>query len=124
MRKTKFLVVGGVNTIFGYTSGLLLYEIMNEKFSLLIILILSNIISISFSFITYKKIVFKTKDNWIIEYLKCYVVYGFAMIINIITAMILIKYFQFQYWVAQGIIIIITVIFSYYSHSNYTFAKR
>jgi putative flippase GtrA len=124
MKKTKFLIIGGINTIFGYIISLLLYKILNNNINLLYILILSNIISITFSFLMYKKIVFKTPGNWFFEYLKCYIVYGFSAVLNIITVIILIKYLEFQYWFAQGIAIVINTIFSYYSHSVYTFKNK
>lgn len=124
MKKTKFLIVGGINTIFGYIISLFLYKILDNNISLLLILILSNIVSISFSFLMYKKIVFKTPGNWFCEYLKCYIVYGFSAVLNIIAVIILIKYFAFQYWFAQGVAIVINIIFSYYSHSIYTFKNK
>lgn len=124
MRKEiSYLMIGCINTIFGYSISLLLYEFLKDCAYLLIILIASNIISISFSFLMYKKFVFKSSGNWLSEYLRCYVVYGLMAIFNIVFVFIAVKWLQMQYWVAQAISIVLTIIISYVSHAKYTFKR-
>lgn len=124
MRKEiSYLMIGCINTIFGYGISLLLYELLKDRAYLLMILIASNIISISFSFLTYKKFVFKTAGNWLLEYFRCYVVYGLMAIFNITFVFMAVQWLQIQYWLAQAISIVLTIIISYVSHAKYTFKR-
>jgi putative flippase GtrA len=117
----RYLVAGGVNTLFGYLVSLAFYYGLNQKINLIFILIITNIVSISFSFLTYKVFVFKTQGNWIKEYLKSYLVYGFTAIISSGCIWIMVQKISLSYWIAQSLAIIIIVIASYILHNNYTF---
>jgi len=121
--KLRYLVAGGINTIFGYIVGLSLYTFFIDRFHIIIIGILANIIAISFAFISYKLFVFRTKGNWLHEYFKCYFVYGGAAIISIFLIWLLVNYFGFQFWIAQIMITVGVIIISYFAHRNFTFKR-
>jgi putative flippase GtrA len=65
----RFLIVGGVNTVFGLSIYPLLY-IATRKLgvSYLWLLVPSQILAISFSYATFKYFVYKTKGNHVREY--------------------------------------------------------
>lgn len=115
------MVAGGVNTVFGYTLSLLFYYRLHQDLSLVYILIITNIVSISISFLNYKIFVFKTPGNWIKEYLRCYLVYGFIAIISSILTWILVERISINFWIAQALTIITITISSYILHNKYTF---
>lgn len=117
----RYLVGGGVNTIFGYVISLALYYRLHQELNLVFILMITNIVSITFSFLIYKIFVFKTKGNWIKEYLRCYLVYGFTAILSSACIWILVEKITLSYWIAQALAITIIIIASYTLHNNYTF---
>jgi hypothetical protein len=48
----SFLIAGVVNTIFGYATALSIYRFLYESIGLIAVSVLSNIISISFAFLS------------------------------------------------------------------------
>lgn len=122
-RKFKFLIVGGANTVFGYAVGVSLYELLTSFCSIWVIGILSNIFAISFSFVTYKLFVFRTKGQWLAEYLKAYLVYGTMAFVGVVLLWLYVDTFGLSIWLAQGLVIMSTVILSYIGHARFTFRR-
>ena len=119
--KCKYLAAGAWNTLFGYFLGVILYLLLNPYAHLVVIAIISNIIAITMSFLTYKLAVFRTSGNWLLEYLRCYMVYGFNAVLGIFFLWLIVNVMGLNIWFAQGISIVITVIISYYLHKRFTF---
>ena len=117
----KYLFAGAWNTVFGYLVGVFIFKIFEDSLSIISIGILANILSISMSFTTYKLFVFKTRGRWIQEYLKSYLVYGGMAILNIIFLDILIRHFNCNIWLAQAILLTLSVTISFFGHKNFTF---
>lgn len=117
----RYLYVGTWNTIFGYVTGVLTYKLINDISNVIIVGIVSNIISISMSFLTYKIFVFRTSGNWLREYLKCYLVYGIMALLSIFMLWIFLDLLQINIWLSQGLIILATTAISYTSHKKFTF---
>ena len=76
----RYLVVGAWNTLFGYGMyallNFLLAPLLNEYLAAMAASVLANVIAISVAFLGYKLWVFRTKGNFLREYLRCYLVYG------------------------------------------------
>ena len=85
---------------------------------------LANILNISMSFLTYKIFVFKTRGNWLSEYVRCYVVYGNIAIVGMLLIWLMVDFFMVPFWIAQALILLITVIISYVAHARFTFKKN
>lgn len=120
-QKSRYLLAGAWNTLFGYSSGLAIYYVFGGVIGLLWVAILSNILSISVAFLTYKLFVFKTSGNWMIEYIRAYFVYGISSVIGIICLLILVEWLGIAFWLAQGLTILVGVGFSYVGHKKFTF---
>lgn len=120
-RGLRYVVVGGVNTLFGYLLTVFLFYLLVNKIEIIIILVISNILSISFSFLTYKLFVFKTLGNWVKEYARCYLVYGGISVVGISLTWLFLDIFHINIWIAQAISILIAIIFSYHGHKKFTF---
>lgn len=120
-RKSRFLIAGCWNTLFGYSANVIIYSYLNKYIHISFILIISNILSITMAFLTYKLFVFRSKGSWIKEYFRSYLVYGASAIIGILSVIILVSFFSLKFWLAQAIAIPFTVFFSYFSHKNFTF---
>lgn len=117
----SFIICGLVNTLFGYFGSVALYNVISPIFSTLLVLIIIKIVTISFSFLTYKKFVFKTKGQWLSEYLKCYVSYGLVSVLSIALLFVLLDILDLPFWFAQLIVTLVSACSSFIAHIYYTF---
>jgi len=123
-RKLVYLLVGGFNSVAGYSIVVGLYHLLKSHLDIVYIAVIGNMLAISISFCTYKLLVFKTRGRWMQEYLRSYLVYGSAAIINVLLLWIFVTGLSFNIWLAQGAAMLITVVLSYIGHSQFTFSKR
>ena len=118
----KFLIVGFLNTIFGYSIGLVNYFLFFEFIGIIGVGILNNIINITFAFIMFKKFVFKTiKTNWFFEYLRSYVVYGVKAVVGIFVLWLFVSILNINIYISQAVAMLVTIFLSYTGHKNFTF---
>ena len=123
-RKLRFLVVGGWNTLFGYSMMVYLSAVLSASCHVIVIATIANIIGITMSFVTYKLLVFRARGRWLVEYAKAYVVYGANALVTIALLWALIDGAKIDIFVAQAMVTIITVVLSYFGHSRLTFHHR
>jgi putative flippase GtrA len=123
-RQCRYLTVGGANTVFGYLIGILAYKLLSPGFSIWTIGFVGNLFAITFSFVTYKLFVFKTQGQWIEEYFKAYLVYGSMALVGIVLLWLYVDMLNMTIWLAQGLVIVSTVILSYVGHSRFTFRRK
>ena len=123
-KKARYLIVGAINTIAGYFIGVYTYNLFINSVSILFVGIMSNVIAVTFSFITYKLFVFKSSGNWMIEYTKSCLVNGVMSMMSIFLLWMFIEKMKISIWVSQGMILICTATLSYISHENFTFSKK
>lgn len=120
-KRFRYLAVGGINALFGYCFSLIFYQVFHACLHIVIIGGICNIVSISIAFLLYKLFVFKTKGNWLQEYVRCYVVYGASAVFSIVAAWLMVDYLTIPFWLAQIIIFVGIACFSYVGHSHFSF---
>ena len=123
-RKIRFLIAGGWNTIFGYASFAGLYWLLSHKVHYLVILTGVTVINITMAFLTHKFFVFRTRGNYLKEYLRYYIVYAAPTGIGFIGLPFCIEVLRLNAYVAQLLIMGITVVMSYFGHKHVTFKVR
>jgi len=122
--KIRYLVAGAYNTIFGFLSFALLYLFFGKIIHYMILFFISNIIGITNAYISYKFFVFRTRGNYLKEYLRFYIVYGFSMLFGFFLLPFSVEVLRVSPLIAQGIIIIITILISYIGHKNFSFGVK
>ena len=120
----RFLITGVWNTVFGVLVYIVLYEGLKQWVNYLALLIPANILAITNAYICYKLFVFKTSGNIIREYLRFYVVYGSTMLLGFVAMFCLVSGLGLNPIVAQFVCLPITIIFSYFSHSRFSFRHK
>ena len=118
----KYLAVGIWNTVFGiglYTGVILL---LGEAHYLLLGFI-CNIIAITQAFLFYKFFVFKTKGNYLAEYLRTYITNGTSMLAGLVMMYILVSLLKLSAIYANIIVTGITVVINFFMHKGFTFKK-
>ncbi len=88
----RYLCVGAFNTIFGYISFVVALTLLNgvlpQRFMYLTVVvasILSTPLNITVAYFGYKFFVFRTQGNYLMEWLKCFAVYGTGMIPGLVA---------------------------------------
>ena len=74
--------------------------------------------------LSYKTLVFKTKGMWLTEYIKSYIVYGGIALIGIFFLWFFVDEMKMSIWLAQALVMGLTVVFSYLGHSRFTFRRQ
>jgi putative flippase GtrA len=128
----RYLIVGGFNTCFGYA----VFVSFNYLFRSLgvfgseIASLLGNIIAITVSFLGYKWFVFRTHGNYLREWLRCLSVYGTSMLFSLIMLPPLTLLLRHRFGptqtasnVAAAILVVVTVIASYFGHKHFSFRR-
>ena len=130
----RYLLVGGFNTLFGYS----LFAILNfclqgiGSYSYMLASLLSNLIAITVAFLGYKWFVFKTKENYLKEWIRCVAVYSTGMLLTLAGLPILVPVLrrsmiqrpQSAPYVAAAIMAVVTVIASFFGHKHISFAVK
>lgn len=97
----RYLCVGVFNTVFGYISFAvaltLLNSVLPQRFVYLTVIaasVLSTPLNITVAYFGYKFFVFRTHGNYLIEWLKCFAVYGTGMVPGLIALSALTRLLQ------------------------------
>ena len=120
-RPTRFLVVGGWNTLFGYSSFALLYFLFSTIVHYFLIIAVSTIINVTNAFLCYKFVVFQTRGNYVREYLRFYVVYAVPIGMGFVLFPLLIEGLRMNPYLAQAVITVLTIAISYFGHKRISF---
>jgi putative flippase GtrA len=98
----RYLCVGVFNTFFGYLSFVIILTLLNvalpARFLYLTVILASLLpvpLNITVSYLTYKFFVFRTKGNYLAEWIKCFAVYGTGMIPGLVAISGLTRFLQF-----------------------------
>lgn len=132
----SFFVIGVWNTIFGIGLFFLLYSLLHKYCYYMVLVVIANVITITNAYILYKFFVFKTKGNYLKEYMKFYVVYGLAFVVSILVFPIFMEIilpfvqahmlnysniFQYKAYIAQLCTAAVTMFVSYFGHNRFSF---
>ena len=130
----RYLLVGGFNTVFGYS----LFAVLNYslqgmgQYSYMLASLLSNLVAISVAFLGYKWFVFRTKGNYMKEWFRCIAVYSSGMLLTLAGLPVLVpllRRFMVQRpqaapYVAAAIMAVVVVIASFFGHKHISFAVK
>lgn len=129
----RYLIVGAWNTLFGLAlySGLTYVLTGRIPLAYMVAAALSNVIAITVAFLGYKWFVFKTKGNYLREYLRCYVVYGTTAMVGLALLPILVALLNWILgcrpsvpYIAGVILTGGTVVVSFFGHRQFSFAVK
>jgi putative flippase GtrA len=129
----RYIVVGGFNAVFGYG----LYALLTWSFrglgsyNYMYAAVLGNVIAISVAFLGYKWFVFRTRGNYLVEWIRCFGVYGGSTLIGLAGLPILVRILRHTLqkpeqapYIAGAMLMIVTVLFSFLGHKNFSFRQK
>ena len=128
-----YLLVGAFNTVFGYSLFAVLNYLLQGlgSYSYMLASLLSNLIAITVAFLGYKWFVFKTKGNYLREWIRCVGVYGGGMLLTLAGLPILVPILrrwlvqrpQVAPYLAAAIMAGVVVIVSFFGHKHISFRR-
>ena len=88
----RYLLVGAWNTLFGYGSFALFTKILGPMIphSYIPASVISSLLNISVSYFGYKFFVFKTKGNYLREWIRCVGVYSGGIVFGVLALPVLV----------------------------------
>lgn len=129
----RYLLVGTWNTVFGYGLFALLTALLQPRmrYGYMLASALANCISITVAYLGYKFFVFKTQGNYLVEWLRCLLVYGTGTI----PGLLLLPFFVAGIerltplrhgapYAAGALALAITVVYSFFGHKHFSFRSR
>jgi len=121
----KYLLIGTLNTIFAYVSGIILFNLFYKDIGALFLTLLTIIISVFFSLTNYKFFYFKTHKKYFFkEFFKINFSYTFLFLLNTILLWFFIEKINFNIYFTQIIIICINIVLSIKLNFNYVFKNN
>ena len=129
----RYLLVGGFNTVFGYGLFALLNWLFTGlgSYSYLYASVVTSLIAITVAFLGYKWFVFRTRGNYLIEWIRCIGVYSSSMVIGPVGLSILVPILRRNLhkpesapYIAGAIMTGLTVIISFLGHKNISFRQK
>ena len=119
-----YLAVGGWNTVFGLSLFWLAYRFLGQSVNYLMLLAVCNLLAISNAFVCYKLLVFRTRGNWLREYLRFGAVYGLATLIGIGVVALLVQAVGMTPVAANFLTTGVVIVGSFVGHKTVSFAGR
>lgn len=124
-KESRFIFVGALNTILGLAMYPFLYFILGgRELGYIHILLLTQILCVSFSFLTQKYFVFKTQGNYLNEIIKFIAFHGVYLAANLITLPLMVEGLEMNPVVAQTLIALALITSSYFWHNGVTFSSQ
>lgn len=129
----RYLAVGLVNTVFGYSTyaGLTALLTPHIPFAYMLASVISSFINITFSFLNYKRFIFKTRGNYLREWSRCVLVYGSTMFVGTIVlpfAVFAVRALSparaSAPYIAGGLLMGANILAGFLGHKNFSFAPQ
>ena len=133
----RFLIAGAGNTLFGiadtflWTWLLIRVDPAHPALMTSAATLLSTVINISVSFLSYKLFVFRTRGHYLSEYARSLLIYLPSLLLSTLAvgplAALLSRWLPDKHlapYAAQGVIVAIAVVPQFVGHKRFTFARR
>ena len=116
----RYLLIGVWNTCFGVGVYTLLLIYFGQKHYLLLGII-SNVLAVTNAFLGHKHFVFRTRGNWLSEYLRCYVVYAGSILFGMAGMVLCVEICRWDaVWSNFGVTAV-NFILSFFGHRYFSF---
>lgn len=119
--KLRFLIVGGWNTLFSYGTLWVFDALLHARLHYTLILTLNWVVGVTHNLFTFKLLVFRTRGNWLKEYLRSYVVYSGIFVVNLAIVAVIMEIWRPRLVIAQLPAIAVVTIISYLGHKHFTY---
>jgi putative flippase GtrA len=121
--KVRFLLAGALNTVFGLAAYPTFFFLLAPlKLHYMVVLGITQVTCVAFSYLTNKFLVFQTVGNYLRESGKFVLFHLSYFLVNLIALPLLVEIFGMSPVWGQTLFAVAVIITSYFWHSNITFA--
>jgi hypothetical protein len=121
----KYLLIGFLNTIFAYISGVVFFNLFYKDIGALLLTLLTTIINIFFTFINYKFFYFKTHKKYFFkELIKINFSYIFIFLLSFTLLWFMTEKINLNIYFTQILIIVINILLSFKLNFSYVFKNK
>jgi putative flippase GtrA len=126
----RYLLVGAWNTLFGYGCFAFFTAILSPMIphSYIVASVISSLLNITVSFLGYKWLVFKTKGNYLREWIRCVGVYSGGILFGVLTLPVLVvmirrntRFVAQAPYIAGALLTAFMVVYSFVGHKKFSF---
>jgi len=126
----RYLLVGAWNTLFGYGTFALFTAVLNPvvPHSYIFASLLSSLLNITVAYLGYKWFVFKTRGNYLREWMRCVAVYSSGIVLGLIALPVLVfmirrntRFFAEAPYIAGALLMVVVVFFTFFGHKKFSF---
>ena len=121
--RVRFLIVGGVNTAFGYLLFVALELAAGDDLGYIGVLLISHIISVMFAFVMHRRLVFRVEGNVLVDLLRFWSVYATTIAVNAAALPLLVEVAGLPVIAAQTLFTVVAVLATYVAHKRFSFRR-
>jgi putative flippase GtrA len=121
--RSKFVLIGILNTLFGFAIFTLLYMILREKITYMAILLMSQIVAVMFSHSTQRILVWKSGSEYFPELAKFASSYLLITVVNLFLLRIAVDFLDFPVLISQYTIGALLVVAMFLIQKKWIFVK-
>lgn len=122
--KLRYLAVGGWNTLAGCAIFALFYFLLADRMHYLAIAVLSHVVAVGNAWISYRRLVFRSRAPLLPEYLRFNVSSLTVLAANIALLWLLVDAAGLHPITSQVFAVVFTVIAGYLIHKRFSFRDR
>jgi putative flippase GtrA len=126
-QRLAFLVVGGINTVFGYLCFAVFLVTVSHHWGppwgYLAALACAHVVSVLFAFVLYRFVVFRVRGHVLADLWRFETVYLAALAVNFVLLPVLVEIVHLPVLLAQALIVLVTSLMSWVGHKNYSFRR-
>jgi putative flippase GtrA len=126
----RYLLVGTWNTLFGYGTFALFTAVLNPLMphGYIWASLLSSLFNITVAYLGYKWFVFKTKGNYLREWMRCVAIYSGGIVLGLMALPVLVhlirrntRFFAEAPYIAGAVLTAFMVVYSFLGHKKFSF---
>ena len=129
----RYLLAGTFNTAFGYCSYVALTALLTDKipFAYIVAYLTSSLLNITVAFLAYKWFVFRTRGNYVREWLRAFAVYSGSLLLGFILLPAVVEAVRrvtgnsrVAPYAGGALLTALGLIYSFVAHRKFTFRSR
>ena len=121
--RVRFLVVGGLNTLFGYALFVVLEATVGDTLHYLGVLTVATVIAVLVAYCGHRWLTFQVRGQWLLDLARFSSVYVGVFALNAVALPLLVEVGGIAPILAQGVFVVVTVVASYVGHRNWSFRR-
>lgn len=117
----RFVLVGGINTVFGFGVFALLQSTLGTVVHYLVVLVVAQVIAVLEAYVLQRYVVFRARGRWWRDLVRFSSVYVVAFLINAAALPLLVEVLHMPVIPAQAVVTAAVALGTFVVHRNFTF---